>query len=172
MPTISLASQRHKRQICCLYPDRYCRGRRQIMLASPTCTVALGSQARGMKKRSFMLKLVPNTARNATKHRTASPMHSTATPSPANTNITVISVSPIPNELKTETVIKENKPSNILSWGETISQNLQSTGLFKSTLCLVNVKVLWKCLNSHSYNYRRINIPLHNSLSQSPTVLR
>ena len=68
------------------------------MFATPTWTVALGSQARGMKKRSFMLKLVPNTARNATKHRTVSPMHSTATPSPANTNITVVTASPIRND--------------------------------------------------------------------------
>jgi hypothetical protein len=50
-----------------------------------TCTVALGSQAKGMKILSFMLKSVPNTAKKATKQRTTSPIHKTATPLPKKT---------------------------------------------------------------------------------------
>ena len=52
-------------------------------IGDPTCTVALGNQANGTKSRSFRFRLVPNTDKNATAHRTTSPTASTATPSPA-----------------------------------------------------------------------------------------
>lgn len=48
-----------------------------------TCTVAFGSQAIGINKRSLRLRLVPKTARKLTTMRTTSPIVKTPMPFPA-----------------------------------------------------------------------------------------